>query len=160
MRLCLQACCFRAARPVLDKDVYEFPASSKIQPPGQLPCSQHDTSAGYITDQSELSAATTYRDPLLYFLYGAMIYVAMKEWHRAIPFLEAVLTAPSRNHASRIQVEAYKKWVLVNLLAHGQVVSAHDEYCSLAQKLAANLLDSPARYPEPPPLKLRSKSER
>ncbi|KAL9026372.1 MAG: hypothetical protein Q9196_004956 [Gyalolechia fulgens] len=86
-----------------------------------LASNQHDTSAGYITDQSELSAAITYRDPLQYFIYGAMIYMALKEWHRAIPFLEAVLTAPSRNHASRIQVEAYKKWVLVNLLAHGHV---------------------------------------
>ncbi|KAL8934669.1 MAG: hypothetical protein Q9216_005789 [Gyalolechia sp. 2 TL-2023] len=121
VHLCLQACSFRAAKPVLDLDVYEFPASSKLQPSGQLPCSQHDTSAGYITDQSDLSAAITYRDPLQYFLYGAMIYIAIQEWDRAIPFLEAVLTAPSRNHASRVQVEAYKKWVLVNLLAHGRV---------------------------------------
>ncbi|KAI4183900.1 MAG: hypothetical protein L6R41_005122 [Letrouitia leprolyta] len=120
VHLCLQACCFRAARPVLDRDIYEFPGPSKLQPPG-YPCSQHDTSAGYITDQSDLSAALTYRDPLLYFLHGAMIYMAMKEWNRAIPFLEVILTARTRNHASRIQVEAYKKWVLVNLLADGQV---------------------------------------
>lgn len=120
VHLCLQACCFRAAKPVLDRDIYEFPASSKLQPPGH-PCSQHDTSAGYITDQSDLSAAITYRDPLFYFLYGAMIYMAIEEWDHAIPFLEAILTAPTRNHASRIQVEAYKKWILANLLAHGQV---------------------------------------
>ncbi|KAL9596924.1 MAG: hypothetical protein Q9219_005487 [cf. Caloplaca sp. 3 TL-2023] len=119
--LCLETCCFRAAKPVLDNDIYEFPSSSKAQSTGQLPCSQHDTSSGFITEQSELSSPLTYRDPLQYFLYGAMVYMAIKEWRRAILFLEAVLTAPTRNPASRIQVEAYKKWVLAHLLANGRV---------------------------------------
>lgn len=52
-----------------------------------------------------------------------MVYMALKEWHRAILFLEIVLTAPAKSNSSRIQVEAYKKWVLANLLARGEVVS-------------------------------------
>lgn len=54
-----------------------------------------------------------------------MIYLALKEWRRAILFLEMVLTAPSKTHSSHIQVEAYKKWVLANLLAYGEVVRQH-----------------------------------
>lgn len=49
--------------------------------------------------------------------------MALQEWDRAICFLEAVLTAPTKKDASQMQVEAYKKWVLAHLLAHGVVVS-------------------------------------
>ncbi|KAL8912898.1 MAG: hypothetical protein Q9171_002192 [Xanthocarpia ochracea] len=121
VRLCLEARTFRAAKPILDKDIYEFPLSAKTLPSGVLACSQHDTSAGFITDRSELSDTISYRDPLCYFLYGATIYMALKEWQRAILLLEAVLTAPSKGQSSQIQVEAYKKWVLANLLAYGEV---------------------------------------
>ncbi|KAL8950474.1 MAG: hypothetical protein Q9222_003489 [Ikaeria aurantiellina] len=120
VRLCLEARAFRAAKPVIDQDIYEFPSSFKTTS-GMFPCSHHDTSAGYITDKSDLSASMSYQEPLGYFLCGAMIYIALKDWQRAIRFLEIVLVAPSRNYASHFQVEAYKKWVLVNLLAHGRV---------------------------------------
>ncbi|KAI4134601.1 MAG: hypothetical protein LQ341_006003 [Variospora aurantia] len=112
---------FRAAKPVIDKDLYEFPSFAKTQPSGQLPCSQHDTSSGFITDQTELSGTFSYRDVLQYFLYGAMVYMALREWTRAILFLEIVLTAPTKSNASQIQVEAYKKWILASLLARGEV---------------------------------------
>ncbi|CAL8579250.1 hypothetical protein XPA_005000 [Xanthoria parietina] len=122
VQLCLEARSFRAAKAILDKDIYELPSSAKMVP--DLLCSRHDTSSGFITDKSELSDAISYRDPLHYFLYGAMIYLALKEWRRAILFLEVVLTAPSKTQASQIQVEAYKKWVLANLLAYGEVPSS------------------------------------
>ncbi|KAL8901998.1 MAG: hypothetical protein Q9207_004923 [Kuettlingeria erythrocarpa] len=121
VRLCLQASTFQAAKPVLDKDIYEFPSSAEAPRTGPLPCSQHDTSSGFITDQTELSAALSYRDVLQYFMCGAMISMALREWNRAITFLEVVLTAPTKSHGSQIQVEAYKKWVLANLLARGEL---------------------------------------
>ncbi|KAI4112890.1 MAG: hypothetical protein LQ345_006027 [Seirophora villosa] len=124
VRLCLQASTFRAAKPVIDKDLYEFPSVAKTHPSGQLPCSQHDTSSGFITDQTELSGSLSYRDVLQYFFYGAMVYMALREWNRALLFLEIVLTAPTKSNASQIQVEAYKKWVLANLLARGEVPGA------------------------------------
>ncbi|KAL8818359.1 MAG: hypothetical protein Q9223_002994 [Gallowayella weberi] len=77
--------------------------------------------ACFITDKTELSDTISYRDTLHYFLFGAMIYLALKEWPRTIHFLEVVLTAPSRNYSSQLQVEAYKKWILANLLAYGEV---------------------------------------
>ena len=51
--------------------------------------------------------------------------MALREWDRAILFLESVLVTPSKGAASQIQVEAYKKWVLAQLFAHGEVVSFH-----------------------------------
>ena len=62
-----------------------------------------------------------YRDPLIYFLYSAMILMALKKWKRALLFLEIVITSPVVNYVSKIQVDAYKKWVLVSLLYKGYV---------------------------------------
>ena len=56
-----------------------------------------------------------------YFLYGGMIYMALKEWGKALHFLSIVISSPVANSISLIMVEAYKKWVLVNLLEKGTV---------------------------------------
>ena len=50
-----------------------------------------------------------------------MLYMGLKEWKKALLFLEIVMTSPVTNNASKIQVEAYKKWVLVSLLYKGSV---------------------------------------
>lgn len=84
-------------------------------------CSNRNTSSTFITPDSGLSARLDYRDHLQYFLFGAMIYMGLKEWKRALVFLETVLITPITNNASKIQLEAYRKWVLVNLLHKGRV---------------------------------------
>ena len=84
-------------------------------------CSRHDSSSTYITPESGLSAKLGYRDHLLYFLYGAMILMALKKWKRALLFLEIVIMSPVVGSISKIQVDAYKKWVLVSLLYVGYV---------------------------------------
>ena len=66
----------------------------------------------------------SYQDHLTYFLYGAMLYLGLKNWKRALLFLEIVIVSPATNTASMIQVEAYKKWVLVGLLLKGRVRSS------------------------------------
>ncbi|KAI4101858.1 MAG: hypothetical protein L6R37_004733 [Teloschistes peruensis] len=125
VRLCLEARTFRAAKAVLDQNIYEFPSTyAAIVSGDRFLCSEHDTSSGFITNQSELSDKLTYRDPLSYFLYGASIYMALQEWDRAISFLELLLTAPTKNNPSQLQVEAYKKWILAHLYAHGVVPSS------------------------------------
>lgn len=50
-----------------------------------------------------------------------MIYIGLKDWERALLFLEIVIISPATLTTSMIQVEAYKKWVLVSLLLKGQV---------------------------------------
>ncbi len=83
--------------------------------------SKHESSSTYITQESGLSAKLDYRDHLQYFLFGAMLYMGLKEWKKALLFLEIAMTSPVTNNASKIQVEAYKKWVLVSLLYKGSV---------------------------------------
>ncbi len=73
----------------------------------------------------QLSAKLEYRDHLMYFLYGAMIFMALKKWKRALLFLEIVIMSPVINNVSKIQVDAYKKWVLVSLLYKGHVSNVH-----------------------------------
>ncbi|KAI6657760.1 hypothetical protein LOD99_503 [Oopsacas minuta] len=62
------------------------------------------------------------RSFLLYFYYGGYIYSALKKFSRALYFFEVCLTTPS-SAISAIQVEAYKKYVLVSLLLHGKLRS-------------------------------------
>ena len=87
--------------------------------------SNHDSSSTFITPESGLSAKLDYRDHLLYFLYGAMIYMGLKKWKRALFFLEIVIMSPVASNISKIQVDAYKKWVLVSLLYKGHVSDAY-----------------------------------
>ncbi|KAK9767822.1 hypothetical protein K7432_002051 [Basidiobolus ranarum] len=62
------------------------------------------------------------QDHLLYHYYGAMIYIGLKQFSRAAEFLELVIATPSVG-TSAIQVEAYKKHVLVSLLLEGQLIN-------------------------------------
>lgn len=87
--------------------------------------SHHDSSSTFITPDSGLSAKLDYRDHLTYFLYGAMIFMGLKKWKRALHFLEIVIMSPVVNNISKIQMDAYKKWVLVSLLYKGHVSHAH-----------------------------------
>lgn len=57
---------------------------------------------------------------LLYYYYGGMIYLAVRNLDRALYFFEVAITTPS--HAvSHIMLESYKKYMLVSLLLHGKV---------------------------------------
>ena len=125
-RLCLEARAFQKASPVLDNDIFHVPPFTQKAATSlghKFPCSQHETSASFITVPSGLTDKVDYRDYLQYFLFGAMLYMGSKNWARAQFFLEVVIIAPTSNTASMIQVEAYKKWVLVNLMVNGKVSS-------------------------------------
>ena len=109
---------------MLDLDTYHFPAATNKAVENSLYpflCSNHESSSTFITPDSALSGKLDYREHLQYFLYGAMIYMGLKKWNRALLFLETVIMAPATTNASKIQVEAYKKWVLVGLLHKGCV---------------------------------------
>ncbi|KAF3190348.1 hypothetical protein TWF788_009145 [Orbilia oligospora] len=96
VKKCLDARSYRAALPILDIDIEEFPVKG----------SDKDV---------------TYREVLQYFLYGAMIYMATKKWRRASDFLQFVLSYPAiGTTVSQIQVDAFKKFVLVTLMLEGR----------------------------------------
>ena len=119
VRLCLEANTYRAGLDILDRDILEFPSANTNMP--SLPSTGDQPSSMYITPNSNLSAKLAYTDHLEYHLYGAMVYIGLKKWERALEFLELVISAPTANAASTIMVEAYKKWVLVSLLHRGRV---------------------------------------
>lgn len=57
---------------------------------------------------------------LLYYYYGGMIYLAVRNLERALYFFEVCITTPA--HAvSHIMLEAYKKYILVSLLSYGKI---------------------------------------
>lgn len=47
--------------------------------------------------------------------------MALKEWRKAFHLLSVVISMPTVGSISMVMVEAYKKWVLVGLLANGKV---------------------------------------
>lgn len=122
-QLCLRSRSYVAALPVIGKDICYIPAHSDQnylrRSQSQL-CSK-DASATYLTAASGLSTRLTATHYLQYFLYTAMVYLGLKKWQKALHALEAVITAPSSNSTSVIMIEAYKKWILANLLSKGNV---------------------------------------
>ncbi|CAI7570777.1 unnamed protein product [Penicillium glandicola] len=124
VRLCLQAKAYSCALPVLNKQICHFPISlgrSSSEP--SMLCADHGSSISFMTEASGVSSKLSYRDYLQYFLYGGMVYMALKEWRNALHFLGIVISTPSTSSVSLIMVEAYKKWVLVGLLEKGKLCS-------------------------------------
>ncbi|KAI3879326.1 hypothetical protein MKX03_031795, partial [Papaver bracteatum] len=58
----------------------------------------------------------------LHFHLWEMIWIGQKKFRRAIQLLHNVVTAPMQS-LNCIDVEAYKKYILVNLIQKGQVAS-------------------------------------
>lgn len=81
----------------------------------------HELSSQFLIGTPGFSTKITYREHLEYFLYGAMIYMVLKDWKKALHFLTVVMSCPVVNSVSMIMVEAYKKWILINLLERGKV---------------------------------------
>lgn len=126
-QLCLSAQDYTAALPLLDRDIYHFPPTTQkatADPLSPFLCSNHESSSTYISISAGLTGKIEDHEHLQYFLWGAMCYMAIKDWERALLFLEIVMVSPTANTASKIQVEAYKKWVLVSLLFRGKVNSS------------------------------------
>ncbi|KAE8379546.1 hypothetical protein BDV26DRAFT_259337 [Aspergillus bertholletiae] len=129
IKLTLISRSYNLAVPVLERQVYHFPtltgqAYQKYHQP--LPCGEHESSTAFITDASGFSKQLTYRDHLQFFLYGAMVYMALKRWDRALHYLSIVISCPVTNAVSKIMVEGYKKWLLVSLLRNGKLVTHPD----------------------------------
>ncbi|KGO65025.1 hypothetical protein PITC_042440 [Penicillium italicum] len=122
VRLCLQAKAYSCALPVLNKQICHFPISlERLSPGTSVLCADHSSSVSFMTEASGVSCKLSYREYLQYFLYGGMVYMALKEWRNALHFLGIVISTPSTSSVSLIMVEAYKKWVLVGLLEKGKL---------------------------------------
>ncbi|KAJ5668807.1 hypothetical protein N7462_009877 [Penicillium macrosclerotiorum] len=122
-RFCLRARAYTSVLPVLDKHICHLPLSTPCSPskPSTIMCTSHDSGLFFITDSSGLSSKLTYKDYLQYFLYGGMIYLALKKWRKAAHFFGIVISMPTGGPVSMVMVEAYKKWILVSLLEKGKL---------------------------------------
>lgn len=123
LRLCHEVRAYYEALLVLDQYIHSFPSQPIAGAEFTLPCANHFTSAGYITQRSGLSERITATDVHEYFLLGANTYLALRQYKQAQLFLEYILTAPTQNVASGLMAEAYRKWVLVGCLVDGGVSS-------------------------------------
>lgn len=122
VRLCLQAKAYSCALPVLNKQICHFPISrGRPSSDSSVLCADNGLGVSFMTEASGVSSKLSYRDYLQYFLYGGMVYMALKEWRNALHFLGIVISTPGTSSVSLIMVEAYKKWVLVGLLENGRV---------------------------------------
>lgn len=69
------------------------------------------------------------RDFFLYCYYGGMICIGQKRFPKALELLHNVVTAPMSS-MNAIAVEAYKKYVVVSLIHHGQFSVHFPKYTS------------------------------
>ncbi|XP_065660616.1 COP9 signalosome complex subunit 3 isoform X2 [Hydra vulgaris] len=92
-QLCLSAKCFKPALKFLDVDV---------------------------TDINNEDGGFDARSFLLYFYYGGMIFLALKQFEKAMFCLQAVVTTPAIP-VSHIMLEAFKKYLLLSLLLNGKI---------------------------------------
>ncbi|KAK9288853.1 hypothetical protein L1049_017319 [Liquidambar formosana] len=78
------------------------------------------------------------RDFFLYCYYGGMICIGQKRFRKALELLHNVVTAPM-SIINAIAVEAYKKYILVSLVNHGQFSTSLPKYTSsVAQRNLKN----------------------
>eukprot|EP01117_Protostelium_nocturnum_P008454 TRINITY_DN3024_c0_g1_i1.p1 TRINITY_DN3024_c0_g1~~TRINITY_DN3024_c0_g1_i1.p1 ORF type:complete len:432 (-),score=110.57 TRINITY_DN3024_c0_g1_i1:127-1422(-) len=93
VKVCLLSKCYHAALPILQDEVF---------------------------DVSPETSGVGAKDVLLYFYFGAMIYIGLKKFKQAFGFLKTVIVMPS-SAVSSIMIEAYKKYLLVSLILTGKV---------------------------------------
>ncbi|QIW99819.1 hypothetical protein AMS68_005337 [Peltaster fructicola] len=117
--LCLQAGTPSKALCILDKNIYAYPSDSKAA--DELASEDHELSNSFITEKSSLSAKLNSANVLEYYLLGAGVYIGLRRWTRARLFLEFIILHPAApGITSALQVEAYKKWLLIGLVSTGR----------------------------------------
>ncbi|ORY13308.1 hypothetical protein BCR34DRAFT_481226 [Clohesyomyces aquaticus] len=125
IRLCMETRSYVAALPILDNYIYSLPSAIPKPVLEQLeysvPSADHIHSGEYIHLKSGHTEKITVADVQEYYLLGATAYIGLRQFKKAMEFLEHVLIVPSHNLANGLMVEAYKKWVLVSCLATGSV---------------------------------------
>ena len=73
-----------------------------------------------ITDIDNSLGELHYNDSLVYHYAGGMAFAALKRWEEAEEFFEICVSSPAQVPAA-IQLEAYKKLTLVQLISRGTV---------------------------------------
>jgi COP9 signalosome complex subunit 3 len=121
VRLCLRTGVPSQALPILDKNIYAFPQAPPKNLPDEPLCEDYELSSSFITTKSGFSVQLKSEYVLEYYLLGAHVYIGLRNYSRARLFLECVMLTPTiGGSSSTLQSEAYKKWILLGLLAQGK----------------------------------------
>ena len=121
VRQCLSAGTPSQALPILDQNIFAYPQTLPKNVPAEPLTTDYDLSNAYITSDSGFTDKIKPEHVLEYYLLGAHVYIGTRNYQRARLFLEHVILHPTQHHtASTLQVEAYKKWLLVGLLSEGK----------------------------------------
>lgn len=112
-QLCLLAKCFKPALEILDIDITAISQEVRIQLSFEA---IQLLMFVFVLKGGQLDAKYF----LLYYYYGGMIYLAVRNLERALYCFEVAVTTPALA-VSHIMLEAYKKYILVSLLLTGKV---------------------------------------
>jgi COP9 signalosome complex subunit 3 len=122
VRQCLYLQTPSQALAILDQNIFAYPQALPKNAPTEVLSEDHELSNAFITSTSGFSDKILPEYVLEYYLHGAWVYMAMRNYQRARLFLEHVILYPTLQHvASSYQMEAYKKWILVGLLSEGKL---------------------------------------
>ena len=118
---CLSAGTPSQALPILDQNIFAYPQTLPKNVPVEPLTTDYDLSNAFITSDSGFTEKIKPEHVLEYYLLGAHVYIGTRNFQRARLFLEHVMLHPTQHHtASSLQVEAYKKWLLIGLLSEGK----------------------------------------
>ena len=123
VNLCLLERNWEEAFPILDNDICGIAPGDSDQAERQNSpvCARHVPSSMFITQAAGFTTKVTSHELLCYYVYGAMLYLLGRRYDRALVLLQNAMTFEALSSASKIQVEAYKRWILANLLKEGRV---------------------------------------
>lgn len=122
VNMALQSRNYQHAVPVLEKFILYVPGI-KDQPRAKFLCDMSLSPPAYITTWNGLTGKFKYAEILEYFYLSGMVFIGLRKWEAAKQCLEHAVTFPAKdNQVSKIMVEAYKKWVLVGVLAEGKLL--------------------------------------
>lgn len=122
VRQCLGVGSPSQALAILDRNIFAYPQALPKSAHTEVLSEEHELSNAFITTSSGFSEKILPEHVLEYYLIGAHVYIGMRNFQRARLFLEHVILYPTLQHvASTLQMEAYKKWILVGLLSEGKL---------------------------------------
>lgn len=91
---------------------------------GQFHHANHLIQSHPVSEVDPRNFPVTYQDNLKYHLYAGTISAVLSKYEQAIDLLETAVTAPAQSNAtSMLQIDAYKRLILVQLLANGKTSS-------------------------------------
>ncbi|KAI5858168.1 hypothetical protein GGS23DRAFT_586879 [Durotheca rogersii] len=126
------------ALDVIDKKIVFYPGMANCGEPKYL-CDLSLSPPAYISRDTGLTSPLKSSSIMEYDLLCGLMYSSRRDWSKACQAFERVVTFPTREGgASKIMVEAYKKWLLVSLLSKGNLGETPPYTGATAAKLYLN----------------------